>query len=147
MFWEDEKEEKRNEKFDKAVSGFVDDLSNRTLLFRYLLLGVSLNAALWLVVLVFYETVNQGFIRLFNLNNKIAVLVLGFPLMFGFLITYTLCRLKFPDIEDNNLQSEIMASYAYQAHSLKRWYIWLFSSLGGVLNVVLLFLVNLYLNA
>jgi hypothetical protein len=147
MFWEDEKEEKRNEKFDAGLSRLVDGLSDRTNLFRFLWICIALNVVLWLCVFFFHEFVNERYRQLFGVSDKIAIGVLFIPLALGFFITYSLCRLKFPDIEENNLQSEMMASFNYQSQSLKRWYIWLFSSLGGVFNVVLLFLVNLYLNA
>jgi hypothetical protein len=146
MFWEDEKEEKRNEKFDADLSRLVDGLSDRTSLFRFLWICIALNAVLWLCALLFHEFVNERYRQIFNISDKIGIGVLFIPLAAGFFIIYSLCRIKFPDIEENNLQSEMMASYNYQSQSLKRWYIWLFSILGGVLNVVLLFLVNLYLN-
>jgi hypothetical protein len=146
MFWEDEKEEKRNEKFDAGLSRLVDGLSDRTSLFRFLWICIALNAVLWLFALFFHEFVNERYTQLLGVSDKIGIGVLFIPLALGFFITYSLCRIKFPDIEENNLQSEMMASYNYQSQSLKRWYIWLFSILGGVLNVVLLFLVNLYLN-
>ncbi|HEX8250328.1 MAG TPA: hypothetical protein VF599_19295 [Pyrinomonadaceae bacterium] len=146
MFGETEKDEIVNEKFDRAVSGLADNLSDKTFLYRFLWIAVAVNAVTWLCVLFFHESVNQAYSRVFDISNKIGIAVLGFPLTFGFCLIYSLCRIKFPDLEENNLQSEMMASYGYQSHSLKRWYIWLFSILGGVLNVVLLFLVNLYLN-
>ena len=40
----------------------------------------------------------------------------------------------------------MMASFNYQAHSTKRWFVWLFSILVGVGNVALLALVTLFLN-
>jgi hypothetical protein len=146
MFWESEKDEKRNEQFDSGLTELVDVLSNRSSLFRFLWFCVALNLVLWLCVFIFHEFVNERYRQLFGASDKIGIGVLFIPLALGFFITYSLCRLKFPDIEENNLQSEMMASYNYQSHSLKRWYIWLFSILSGVLNVVLLFLVNLYLN-
>ena len=49
--------------------------------------------------------------------------------------------------EDNqNLQSEIMASFNHQSHSTKRWFIWLFSIWVGVIGVLLLIFVNLRLS-
>jgi hypothetical protein len=146
MFWETEKEERQNEDFDKVVSGLVGNLSDKIFLYRFLWISIALDLLIWLCVVIFHEAVGEAYARVFNLSGKIGIVVLGFPLMFGFFISYSLCRLKFPDIEENDLQSEMMASYNYQRHSLKRWYIWLFSILGGILNVVLLFMVNLYLN-
>ncbi|HEX9960125.1 MAG TPA: hypothetical protein VGB00_04300, partial [Pyrinomonadaceae bacterium] len=111
MFWEDEKEEKRNEKFDAGLTKLVDVLSVRSSLFRFLWICISLNVVLWLCNFFFHEFVNGRYRQLFGASNKIAIGVLFIPLALGFFITYTLCRLKFPDIEENNLQSEMMATY------------------------------------
>jgi hypothetical protein len=73
------------------------------------------------------------------------MLVLGIPFGFGLYLTYCIFRLRLPDIEDNTrLDSEVMASFAYQKESTKRWFVWLFSVLGGVVNVLLLILANMY---
>lgn len=146
MFWETKKDEIVNEKFDAGITRIIGGMSNKIFLLRFLWISASINLAVWLCVVFFHQAVNQAYTRVFDLSDKIGVGILVFPLMFGFFIAYSLCRLKFPDLEENELQSEMMASYSYQAHSMRRWYIWLFSILGGVLNVVLLFLVNLYLN-
>ncbi|HEX8369445.1 MAG TPA: hypothetical protein VF604_12945 [Pyrinomonadaceae bacterium] len=146
MFRETKKDEIVNEKFDAGFTELIDSLSNKTNLFRFLWICIALNAVLWLCVFFFHEFVNERYRQLFDASNKVGIGILFFPLALGFFIIYALCRIKFPDLEENNLQSEMMASYSYQAHSLKRWYIWLFSIAGGVLNVVLLFLVNFYLN-
>jgi len=146
MFWESEEDEKLNEKFDAGLSGLVDGLSDRTRLFRFLWISIALNIVLWLSVIFFHEFVNERYRQLLGASNKIGIGVLIIPLALGFFITYSLCRIKFPDIEENKLQSEMMSSYNYQSRSMKRWYIWLFSICGGVLNAVLLILANLYLN-
>jgi hypothetical protein len=76
---------------------------------------------------------------IFGLSDKLGISILGFPFGFGLFTAYCLCRLKFPDIEDTkNLESEMRASFNYQSHSTKRWFIWLFSILFGVINVILL---------
>jgi ABC-type antimicrobial peptide transport system permease subunit len=82
---------------------------------------------------------------IFGLSDKLGISILGFPFGFGLFTAYCLCRLKFPDIEDTkNLESEMMASFNYQSHSTKRWFIWLFSILFGVINVILLVLTTLF---
>lgn len=146
MFWESNKDSAANEKIDENVSALLENLSNRSSLFRFLWICAASNAAVWLIALVFHEFANESFRRIFGASDKAGIGVLLVPFFLGVFLTYSLCRLKFPDIEENNLQSEMMASYSYQARSMKRWYIWLFSICGGILNVVLLVLVNLYLN-
>ncbi|HSK73854.1 MAG TPA: hypothetical protein VK892_19305 [Pyrinomonadaceae bacterium] len=93
------------------------------------------------------KLVYESFSLIFGLSDKLGISLLGFPFGFGLFIAYCLARLKFPDIEDNkNLESDMMASFSYQANSTKRWFIWLFSILAGVINVILLVLVTLLLN-
>jgi hypothetical protein len=146
MFWETKKDEIANEKFDESLTKIVDGLSNRKSLFRFLWIFAALNVFIWITVSLFHNFVNERFRQIFDISDKAGLGILLVPFFIGIFITYSLCRLKFPDIEENKLQSEMMASYSYQAHSMKRWYIWLFSIFGGVLNVVLLVLLNLYLN-
>ena len=146
MFWETKKDEIANEKFDESLTKIVDGLSNRKSLFRFLWIFAALNVFIWITVSLFHKFVNERFRQIFDISDKAGLGILLVPFFIGIFITYSLCRLKFPDIEENKLQSEMMASYSYQAHSMKRWYIWLFSIFGGVLNVVLLVLLNLYLN-
>ena len=146
MFWETKKDEIANEKFDESLTKIVDGLSNRKSLFLFLWIFAALNVFIWITVSLFHNFVNERFRQIFDISDKAGLGILLVPFFIGIFITYSLCRLKFPDIEENKLQSEMMASYSYQAHSMKRWYIWLFSIFGGVLNVVLLVLLNLYLN-
>lgn len=146
MFGQSGKDEKRDESFDRSITEMVEALAHKPALFRFLRNFVVLNTIIWLVSLFFYERVNRYYFQVFDSSNEAGIGILLVPFLLGAFITYALCRLKFPDIEDNKLQSEMMASYSYQAHSTKRWYVWLFSILGGVFNAVLIVLVNLYLN-
>ena len=121
----------------------VEALADRRFLNRFLLLCVSLNVVCWLVTILFADWVFEAMSRI--LPDKIGALLLGVPFGLGMYITYMLIRIKTPDIEDNRqLDSEMMASFSYQAHSTKRWFVWMFAVIGGVLNVLLLIAVNMY---
>ena len=147
MFWETKKSEKENEKIAASYSQIVEDLGNRRFLFRFLWICLAGNIVIWLCVLLLPNLVYKVFSSIFDSSDKIAVILLGFPFGFGLFSAYCLARLKFSDIEDNkNLESEMMASFNYQSHSTKRWFVWLFSILIGIINVALLVLTTLFLN-
>jgi hypothetical protein len=81
----------------------------------------------------------ETFVNVFAASNKVGMLLLGVPFGLGLYVAYSLCRLKFPDIETNkSLAGDVMGSFNYQASSAKRWYVWLFAILCGVLNAGLL---------
>lgn len=146
MFWQSEKDEKRDEHIDKSITEIVEALSDKSVLYRFLRNCTVLNTIVWFVAVFFYEAANYYYLQIAGMSNEAGIGILLVPFFLGTFITYSLWRLKFPDIEDNNLQSGMMASYSYQSHSMKRWYIWFFSLVGGVANVILLCLVNVCLN-
>lgn len=147
MFWGSEKREKENEKIAANYSQIAEDLGDKSFLFPFLWICIIGNIAVWLSVFLMPNLVYEGFSLVFGLSDKLGISLLGFPFGFGLFTAYCVARLKFPDVEDNkNLESEIMASFSYQANSTKRWFIWLFSILAGITNVILLVLVTLYLN-
>lgn len=147
MFWDTKKSEKEDEKISAAYSQIVEDLGDKRFLYRFLLICIAANLFFWFGVLLFPNFVYDTFSRISDVNDKLAVTFFGFPFAFGLFMAYCLCRLKFSDIEDNkNLESDMMASFNYQSHSTKRWYIWLFSVLIGILNIFLIIFVTLTLS-
>jgi hypothetical protein len=147
MFRKTEKSEKEDEKIAANIVQLVEDLGNKRLLLRFLWVCIFGNAFIWLSVLVLPNLVDTGFSVLFEFSDKLGIGALGIPFGFGLYTAYCLCRLKFPDVEDNkSLDSEILSSFNYQLQSKKRWFIWLFSILVGVFNVVSMVLTTLFLN-
>ncbi len=147
MFWATKKSEKEDEKIAASLSQIVEDLGNRRILFRFLWICIIGNVILWLTVILIPNVVYEVSSRIFDISDKLAAFLLGIPFGLGLFTAYCLARLKFSDIEDNkNLESEMMASFNYQAHSTKRWFVWLFSILVGVGNAALLALLTVFLN-
>ena len=145
MFWENEKDEKDNEKMSESLIAFTDDLSNKSFLKRFLLFSVSTNIIIWLCILLMPETINRTFGAIFDLSNKLGAAILGIPFGLALFSAYSICRLMFPNLEDNKqLNADLMSSFDYQSDSTKRWFVWLFSILVGIINVLLIVLVNLY---
>jgi hypothetical protein len=139
----DRMERDDNSRIADGLNRAVESLSDRRAIYRSLVvLGLS-NLILWLGILIFPGTVRGAFERLIGLNGKIGVAALGIPLGIGLYFSYSLFRLKFPDIEEQNIESAPMGSFNYHTHSNKRWMIWFFSTVGGVLNLLLLILVDI----
>jgi len=87
----------------------------------------------------------MSFQNVFDTSNKIGMLILGIPFGTGLWTVYCLLRLKFPDIEEQRFGSEVLSTFSYQAHSNKRWLVWLGSITGGVLNLLVLSFLDLLL--
>ena len=124
----------------------VEGLSDRKTLYRFVIVLGVLNLVLWLAVLIFPSYVRNAWQSVYNVSGKIAMAALGIPFGLGLYLTYSLFRLKFADIEDQNIESAPMGSFNYHSHSQKRWMVWVFSVLGGVLNLLLLIAADLGLS-
>jgi len=147
MFWETEKDEKENEKISARLTAFTNNLSDKRVLHQSLLIYLSGNIIIWLCVLLMPQTINRVFDSIFELSNKLGVMILGIPFGLALFSTYALCRLKLPNIEDNKqLKTDLMSSFDYQSDSTKRLFVWLFSITVEVINVLLIVLVDLYFN-
>jgi hypothetical protein len=72
--------------------------------------------------------------------------VIGFLFGIGFFFAYGLLRWKFPDIEASKMNDGPMSSFNYHAHSQKRWLVWLFATIAGVVNLLLLMIVDIGLS-
>ncbi len=146
MTWlldDDESDARTAHHLDKGVEAMAD---RRTLLIFLAIMG-GLNLLIWAAVLLVPEDVRSAFETVHGISNKISVVVLGLVFGVGLWFTYSLLRVKFPDIEDLNLDSTVFGSYVYHASSKKRWLVWLFSSLGGVVNLLAVVVATLLLTS
>ncbi len=138
-------DEEKDERTAEYVNRGLEAMSDRTTLKRFLYIVLALNFLLWAAVILRPYDVRYAFERVSDVNNKISMIVLGIVFGLGMWITYSSLRLKFPDIEDQNLDSEVMATFAYQAHSSKRWFVWLIAVIGGVFNLLSMIFLDLFL--
>ena len=131
--------ERRDEELAALVNKHVDALSNRRTLKTHISILAGVNALIWLSVIVFPKDAATGWATANDVNDRLGFTVIAIIFGVGMWLSYSLFRLKYPDLEDAKFEDEIFASQKYSDHSLKRWRIWLFS-VGGVLNVLLLVL-------
>ena len=130
--------EENYERLGQQINNLLGDMSVRKKLLRMLYIFGSINLAIWLCCLVFAFDVREAFERVNELNQKFSIIVLAVPFALGMLITYGAFRIKFPDVEEVELDSDVFGSYSYQRDSQKRWLVWLFSTVGGIINLFLL---------
>lgn len=124
----------------------VELMADRSALYK--MLGVSgvANLMAWAGVLLFLADVRQAFVKVNDIDPKIVVVMLGFLFGLGLFFAYGLLRLKFPDIEEQNMELAPMGTFNYNAHSNKRWMVWLFAVIGGVVNLLMMILVAIGLS-
>jgi hypothetical protein len=142
-----ERHERRDDQFAELFIRNVDALSNRRTLKRHLAIGGTVNLLIWASVLFFPHDVSYAWQTVQSLENNISAVVIGTIFGIGFWLTYALFRLKFPDLEIKRFDGEILTSFHESEHSIKRYRVWLASVTGGVLNVLLLVIVDIYLVA
>lgn len=130
--------DKNLEHIGQQINSLLGNMSVRKKLLRIIYFFGAINIAIWLCCLLFPFDIRDAFERVHDLNQKFSIIVLTVPFSLGVLITYGLFRIKFPDIEEFELDSEVLGSYAYQRNSQKRWLVWLFSTVGGIVNLILL---------
>ena len=138
--------EDSDDRFAERINANVDAMSDRRVLVRYVLVLGAVNILIWLSVLIFAGSVRDGFSQVWEASDRIAKVVLAIVFGIGMWLTYALFRLKFPDIEEQRLDSDVMGSFAYQTNSTKRWMVWVLSAVGGVVNVGLLVVVAMALS-
>jgi len=138
------RQEQRDEEFAALLTSAVDALSHRRTLWTYLAILGSANAIIWLSVIVFPRDVMGGWFTVTDLDHRFGAVLIAILFGIGMWFTYSLFRLKFPDLENPKFQHEVLSSFNYSMHTTKRWRVWLFAVIGGVLNVLLLVILELF---
>ena len=133
--------------FADRMNQAIAMMSNQRYLYRILIVLGVFNLLIWLSVLLFSSDVRDALVTVNDLNSNITLVVIGFIFGLGMFFTYALFRLKFPDIEDAEMNLGPMDSFNYQTHSNRRWWVWLFSVTGGIVNLLLLTVVDISLSS
>ena len=142
----EERHERRDEEFAALISRSVDALAEKSILHVYIAILAGLNILIWLSVVIFPQDVQAAWERINELNSKIPAVMIVIIFGLGFWLTYSLFRLRLPDLEDLKFQKTVFASFHYSQRAAKRWRIWLFSTVGGIVNVLLLMITEIYLS-
>ena len=137
------KHDSRDEEFANLINRNLDALRDRDTLHLYTAILACLNAAVWFSLIFFPRGVRNGLNTVGDLDEKIVSVVIAIVFALGFWLTYVLFRMKFPDLEDPKFDDEVFASFHYSRHSVKRFRVWVASTVGGILNVIVLWLIML----
>ncbi|HKP71077.1 MAG TPA: hypothetical protein VJV05_17450 [Pyrinomonadaceae bacterium] len=116
-------------------------MSDRRVLGRFFFVTLALTVLCWSAVLFFPAAVREGFETVFAVSNKLSIAFLGLVFGMGMFLAYTAFRIRYPDIEDQSLDSELMGTLSFQSRSARRFRVWVVSTAVGSVN--LLFLVGL----
>jgi hypothetical protein len=142
----DRMERDDDSKIAAGMNRVIEELSDRRTIYRVLIFLGICNVLLWIAVVIFPSNIRNLFETVIGASDKIGMALLGIPFGLGLYLTYSVFRLKFPDVEEQNIESAPMGSYGYHAHSNRRWMVWVFSVVGGILNVLFLILVDIGLS-
>lgn len=93
------------------VSRNLDAMSDRRTLKRYILVLATVNLLVWLSVIMFPHDVSDAWVKVTDLNDKIGAIVLAVIFAIGMWLTYSILRLRFPDVEDQEFGAEVLPAY------------------------------------
>lgn len=60
----------------------------------------AVNLLIWLSVLIFPEEIYQAWQKVTDINDRLSIVMIGIVFGIGVWITYTVFRIKSPEIED-----------------------------------------------
>lgn len=143
-FWNDEDGDERTA---ANLNHALQRMADRTVLKRFFFVCLGLNVLIWISVLLFPRDVHGAFRSVHDASNKLSSTVLGLIFGIGMFLAYTIFRLRFPDIEEQDFNADVMATFAYQSRSTRRWRVWLVSTAFGVVNLILLVGLDLWLTS
>ena len=98
--------EQRDEEFAGLVSHHVNALSNRRTLKTYILILSSVNALIWLSVIVVPRDVAAGWTAATGVNDRLGAVVIAIVFGIGMWLSYSLFRLKYPTSKTRNLRTK-----------------------------------------
>ena len=137
-FWQEDKDD--DDHIAEMLSHGVEAMADRRTLLLFIWILSSINLLIWASVLIVPADIRDGFDRVWGMSQQIGGVFIALVFGVGMWLSYALFRLKFPDIEEQRLDADVMGSFAYQSDSTKKYRVWLLSAIGGIVNVVLMIL-------
>src|SRR5580765_2302706 len=106
------RQERRDEDFAKVMIHHVDALSHRPTLKIYILVLAGIDILLWAAVLIRPFDVMTAFRKVADIDDKLVAFFLAAVWGLGLWLTYSLFRLKFPDLEKVQRDDGIMSAFS-----------------------------------
>lgn len=126
----------------KVMIRHVDALSHRPTLKIYILVLAGIDLLFWAAVLIRPFDVMTAFKKVADVDDKLVAFFLAVVWGLGLWLTYSLFRLKFPDLEKVQQDDGVMSAFSAQENSTRKVRIWVLSVAGGVLNFLALAIVE-----
>ena len=136
--------EKKEERISSLLDRHVDAMADHSTLILYIYVLSGVNLLFWLCVVFFPFEVYRALETVGNLNDRIALLMVGIVFGTGMWLTYALFRIRISDLEDSSFENTFLSSVSHQQKSHRRFHVWLAAVTGGVINLLALFLVELF---
>ena len=136
------RQERRDEEMAKVLIRHVDALSHRPTLKIYISVLAGIEILLWAAVLIRPFDVMTAFKKVADVDDKLVAFFLAAVWGLGLWLTYSLFRLKFPDLEKVQQDDGLMSAFSAQENSVRKVRIWVLSVAGGVLNLIALAVVE-----
>jgi len=136
------RQERRDEEMAKVMIRHVDALSHRPTLKIYISVLAGIEILLWAAVLIRPFDVMAAFKKVGDVDDKLVAFFLAAVWGLGLWLTYSLFRLKFPDLEKVQQDDGVMSAFSAQENSVRKVRIWVLSVAGGVLNLIALAVVE-----
>ena len=126
------------------VSRLVDRFGQSHLLTPVVIICLLGIVGIWSLVLASPSTISWIFDILTSDTESASgiawLVIFGLPFVLTFMMVYSIARSRHPDIEkESEIESGMMAGYAYRQRSDNRWRIWMMAGMAGALNCLLLF--------
>jgi hypothetical protein len=136
------RQEKRDREFADIMAAGEQALEHRPTLKLFAIILGSLNLLYWISVVFFPGDVFSAFSAVGDISNKAVVLMISIVFGTGAWLTYSLFRVRFPDLENYAGSTGVFSSFAHQENSYRRFRVVLVSVAGGVLNLLALAIVG-----
>ncbi len=132
------RQERREDELASVVIRNVDAMSDRATLKRYIYVLSGVNILFWAAVLIRPFDVLKAFEIVAEVNDKIVVFVFAAVFGIGMWLTYSIFRLKIPDLEEIKDGREVMTAFADQENSTRKVRVWVTAVTCGLLNLLAL---------
>lgn len=137
IFGPTKKSERQDEETAATLVEVSEALGIESVRRRFFRRFALFNLAIWAIAAIFSSWLYYLFTEVFSLTDTPGVLAVVVPMIVGFFGAYAFLRGRVSGVEDNKqLESDMMATYQYNADAAKRWFVWVGSVTFGLLNAL-----------
>jgi hypothetical protein len=120
----------------RGLTAMTTDMRSRRHSFRATVVSFTIVLISWLLLLLLPQFIHYLVIAVSLITSKGGLILLLVPLVSMLFGVYSLFRLWFPDLENEEHEAGLMQSYQYQSDSHKAYKVWVVSSIAATLNTL-----------